>query len=73
MLDHFVALPGVAKVLAHGPTKASVRLADGERHYALLRWGLIPGWVKDPRGFTLLINAGAVAINMARASGTSAW
>jgi DNA polymerase (family X) len=29
VLDHFVKLPEVAKVLAHGPTKASVRLADG--------------------------------------------
>ena len=29
MLDHFVRLPEVAKVLAHGPTKASVRLAEG--------------------------------------------
>jgi len=29
VLDHFVKLPDVAKVLAHGPSKASVRLADG--------------------------------------------
>ncbi len=29
VIDRFVALPEVAKVLAHGPTKASVRLADG--------------------------------------------
>ena len=29
VLDHFVKLPDVAKVLGHGPTKASVRLADG--------------------------------------------
>lgn len=29
VLDAFVNLPYVAKVLAHGPTKASVRLADG--------------------------------------------
>jgi DNA polymerase (family 10) len=29
VLDHFVKLPEVAKVLAQGPTKASVRLADG--------------------------------------------
>jgi putative SOS response-associated peptidase YedK len=34
-----------------------VRLAEGERHFALVRWGLIPSWVKDPRTFTLLINA----------------
>ena len=29
ILDRFVKLPDVAKVLAHGPSKASVRLADG--------------------------------------------
>ena len=29
VLDRFVTLPEVAKVLAHGPTKASVRLLDG--------------------------------------------
>ncbi len=29
VLDRFVALPEVAQVLAHGPTKASVRLAEG--------------------------------------------
>ena len=34
-----------------------VRFVDGERHFALVRWGLIPGWVRDPKGFALLINA----------------
>jgi putative SOS response-associated peptidase YedK len=34
-----------------------VRLAEGVRQFALLRWGLIPARVKDPRGFSLLINA----------------
>jgi len=34
-----------------------VRLAGGERTFALVRWGLIPSWVKDPRAFSLLINA----------------
>jgi DNA polymerase (family 10) len=29
VIDHFTRLPQVAQVLAHGPTKASVRLADG--------------------------------------------
>jgi len=29
VLDHFVRLPGVVKVLAHGETKASVRLLEG--------------------------------------------
>lgn len=34
-----------------------VRLADGKRCFALMRWGLIPSWVKDPKSFPLLINA----------------
>jgi putative SOS response-associated peptidase YedK len=36
---------------------AVVRLFEGRREFALLRWGLIPGWVKDPRTFSLLFNA----------------
>jgi putative SOS response-associated peptidase YedK len=34
-----------------------VRILEGQREFALVRWGLIPPWVKDPRTFTLLINA----------------
>jgi putative SOS response-associated peptidase YedK len=34
-----------------------VRLADGKRSFALMRWGLLPAWLKDPKGFPLLINA----------------
>jgi len=34
-----------------------VRLIDGQRRFALMRWGLVPAWVKDPAGFSLLINA----------------
>jgi putative SOS response-associated peptidase YedK len=34
-----------------------VRLVDGKRHFALVRWGLLPSWVKDPKKFSLLINA----------------
>jgi putative SOS response-associated peptidase YedK len=34
-----------------------VRLVEGARHFALVRWGLLPSWVKDPKGFSLLINA----------------
>jgi putative SOS response-associated peptidase YedK len=36
-----------------------VRIDNGRRSFALLRWGLVPSWVKDPRGFSLLINARA--------------
>ena len=34
-----------------------VRIFEGQREFALVRWGLIPSWVKDPRGFSLLFNA----------------
>jgi putative SOS response-associated peptidase YedK len=34
-----------------------VRLLDGKRCFALMRWGLTPAWVKDPKTFPLLINA----------------
>ena len=34
-----------------------VRMTDGQKHFALVRWGLIPPWVKDPAAFSLLINA----------------
>lgn len=36
---------------------AIVRLVDGKRQFALVRWGLMPSWVKDPKTFSLLINA----------------
>ena len=36
---------------------AVVRLVDGKRQFALVRWGLLPPWVKDPKNFSLLINA----------------
>lgn len=36
---------------------AVVRLAEGRREFALLRWGLLPPWVKDPRAFSVLFNA----------------
>ena len=33
--------------------------ANGDRDFGLVRWGLIPPWVKDPRTFATLINARA--------------
>jgi putative SOS response-associated peptidase YedK len=40
-----------------------VRLNEGKRQFALVRWGLIPGWVKDPRGFSLLHVARSETVN----------
>jgi putative SOS response-associated peptidase YedK len=34
-----------------------VRVVGSRREAALVRWGLLPSWVKDPTGFALLINA----------------
>jgi putative SOS response-associated peptidase YedK len=34
-----------------------VRLHEGRRQFALVRWGLIPSWVKDPKAFSLILQA----------------
>jgi putative SOS response-associated peptidase YedK len=39
-----------------------VIVENGIRHFRLMRWGLLPAWVKDPRKFTLLINARAETV-----------
>src|SRR3984893_10989272 len=39
-----------------------VIIENGSRHFHLMRWGLIPAWVKDPRKFALLINARAETV-----------
>jgi putative SOS response-associated peptidase YedK len=38
---------------------AAIWEQQGRRTVQLVRWGLVPGWVKDPREFPLLINARA--------------
>ncbi len=35
---------------------------DNGRHFRLMRWGFWPVWVKDPRKFTVLINARAESV-----------
>jgi putative SOS response-associated peptidase YedK len=40
-----------------------VRVVEGERHFALVRWGLIPSWVEDPKAFSLVINARGESVN----------
>jgi putative SOS response-associated peptidase YedK len=39
-----------------------VLVEQGARHFRLMRWGLVPAWVKDPRAFSLLINARAETV-----------
>ncbi|HVW93410.1 MAG TPA: SOS response-associated peptidase [Devosia sp.] len=43
------------------PTQPILAILDEHGHRAsrLMRWGLVPGWVKDPRDFPLLVNARA--------------
>jgi len=36
-----------------------IRQVEGRRQAHFARWGLVPGWVKDPRDFPLLVNARA--------------
>lgn len=47
-----------------GPTQpiATIRQEMSRRVMRLVRWGLVPGWVKDPQKFTLLINARAETV-----------
>jgi putative SOS response-associated peptidase YedK len=40
-----------------------VRLDQGKRQFALVRWGLIPSWVKDPKKFALLHVARGESVN----------
>src|SRR5215475_893335 len=42
---------------------AIVRLVENRRQFALVRWGLLPSWVKDPKNFSLLINARGESLN----------
>lgn len=40
-----------------------VVLAEGgARRFQLMRWGFVPAWVKDPRNFSLIINARAESV-----------
>jgi len=39
-----------------------VILENGTRHFRLMRWGLLPAWVKEPAKFSLLINARAETV-----------
>lgn len=41
---------------------AVIRVEHGARRFALVRWGLVPAWVDDPRKFSLLINARAEGV-----------
>ena len=58
-----VSRPDCAQNLKDGarpdakPVPTFAGRAPGKRQFALMRWGLLPSWVKDPKTFSLLINA----------------
>lgn len=63
-LARFFDLAGPAEIVARyniAPTQpvVAIRRQGGERRAGFMRWGLVPGWVKDPRDFPLLVNARA--------------
>src|SRR6185369_4434775 len=64
-LFRYVEQPGFPPRYNVAPTQPIpvVRLIDAERHFALMRWGLLPSWVKDPKTFSLLINARGESVN----------
>lgn len=41
---------------------AVVTFENGKRHFRLMRWGLLPAWLKEPDGFPTLFNARGEAI-----------
>lgn len=48
--------------VAPGGPIAIVRAGKGERHFALVRWGLVPSWVKEMKPGKPLINARAESV-----------
>jgi putative SOS response-associated peptidase YedK len=60
-LFRYAGMPNFPPRYNIAPTQpiAIVRLLEGERQFALVRWGLIPAWVKDPKAVSLMFNARA--------------
>ena len=58
------ALPNLAPRYNIAPTQdvVAIRHADAGRGLAMLRWGLIPGWAKDPAIGSRMINARAETV-----------
>jgi putative SOS response-associated peptidase YedK len=58
-LAHVDPFPPRYNIAPTQPVAIVRRGASGARELALVRWGLIPGWVKDPGAFATLVNARA--------------
>lgn len=57
-LDNAIQLP-LRYNIAPTQDVAAMRLVDGNRQLAMLRWGLIPSWAKDTKIASSTINARA--------------
>jgi putative SOS response-associated peptidase YedK len=55
--DNEAAFPPRYNIAPSQPVAIVRNTPAGGRELALVRWGLLPGWVKDPRAFKMLINA----------------
>jgi putative SOS response-associated peptidase YedK len=56
-LDDIEPFPPRYNIAPTQPILNVVRGHGGGRRALLVRWGLVPAWVKDPSSFSLLINA----------------
>jgi len=55
--DNEAVFPPRYNIAPSQPVAIVRNTPQGGREMALVRWGLIPAWVKDPRAFKMLINA----------------
>ena len=58
-LDTIATFPPRYNIAPTQPVAIVRRSVAGGREFHLVRWGLIPGWVKAPRDFALIVNARA--------------
>ncbi len=56
-LDDIEQFPPRYNIAPTQPVMMVVNGPNGARTTQLVRWGLVPSWVKEPENFTLLINA----------------
>ena len=61
---HLLRAPDFLPRYNIAPTQpvAAIRTEDGQRELALLHWGLIPSWAKDPKMGARMINARAETV-----------
>ena len=57
--DNEAVFPPRYNIAPSQPVAVVRNTPRGGRKMALVRWGLVPSWVKDPRAFKMLINARA--------------